>query len=214
MLLEKQSSIEDRGQTDRVTCATRAGLHCFRWPQARHTACLTALARSWWRHSGTTIMASDARRCRHSCSTRIFHWPLTFTCDLCSQFPASYCRDPYSWKINVKGQLVQKKQTHVLTRPILLTSPLTRTVIESTSAGIVLHPICQYVWTYRHNDSHLTEYQVSYSQNTFTFWRSCTCCHQSTSWEQPVWFILTLFRFTLAQITGHLSRLIHRDSIA
>ena len=41
---EKLPSIEDRGQTDRVTTPTRAGLR--RWRRSRHAARLAELARS------------------------------------------------------------------------------------------------------------------------------------------------------------------------
>jgi len=38
--------IEDRGQTDRVSAATRAGLRRCRWPWLRHAVRLAELARS------------------------------------------------------------------------------------------------------------------------------------------------------------------------
>ena len=40
------SSIEDQGQTDRVTTPTRAGLRRCRWPRPSHAARLVALARN------------------------------------------------------------------------------------------------------------------------------------------------------------------------
>ena len=42
----KLPSIEDRGQTDRVTTPTRVRLRRYCWPRPRHAARLTALARS------------------------------------------------------------------------------------------------------------------------------------------------------------------------
>jgi len=45
------SAVGDRGQTDRVTAPTRAGLHHCRYSRPsppRHTARLGALVCSWW----------------------------------------------------------------------------------------------------------------------------------------------------------------------
>ena len=44
--LEKLPPVKNRGQTDRVTTPTRAGLRRCRWPRLRHDAPLAALARS------------------------------------------------------------------------------------------------------------------------------------------------------------------------
>ena len=44
--LEKLSSMEDRGQTDRITTPTRAGFRRCGWPWQRHTARLAALTGS------------------------------------------------------------------------------------------------------------------------------------------------------------------------
>ena len=41
--LEKLSSIGDRGQPDRVTTLTRAGLRRCRWPRSRHATRLASL---------------------------------------------------------------------------------------------------------------------------------------------------------------------------
>ena len=49
--------IADRGQTDRVTTHTRAGLRYCRWLRPRHDAPVAVLACSWWRDDKRTIKA-------------------------------------------------------------------------------------------------------------------------------------------------------------
>jgi len=46
--LEKLSSIEDQGQTNRVTVPTCTRLWCCHWPWLCHATRLTVLVLSWW----------------------------------------------------------------------------------------------------------------------------------------------------------------------
>ena len=50
--------IEDRGQTDRVSAATRAGLRRCRWPWLRHAVRVAELARSRRRRNGNLLLRS------------------------------------------------------------------------------------------------------------------------------------------------------------
>jgi len=86
-LLEKLSSIEDRGQTDRVNTLprpyARARLRRCRWPRLRHAARLAELARSWWRNIKNYYYGRQSiligRRSRYSCSAYFLHWPWPMT---------------------------------------------------------------------------------------------------------------------------------------
>jgi len=86
--LEKRPSIEDRGQTDRVTAPTRAGLR--RRPR-RAMAADDVKMETY--HCGRQSVLTGHRSVAH-----ILHPPLILTYDLDFQSPVSYGYDPYTCK--------------------------------------------------------------------------------------------------------------------
>ena len=85
---KKRPSIEDRGQTDRVTAPTRAGL------RRRHRRAMAAddVKMETYYYGRQSVLTG------HRSVAHILHPPLILTYDLDFRSPVSYGYDPYTCK--------------------------------------------------------------------------------------------------------------------